>query len=137
MGPDSTKLCSLNVKWRKLYYIIEFLINQVHFSPNDIKKRKLFGLNGHVSVTLFLKVPQIFLLVWPRKYLVVPNYIVEIWKVRSKLSNTRLHFVHDKYIIEPLTASLRQFFKKMNNAFPSYWFTPSLWCTMQGAWTFC
>lgn len=38
MSPDSTKIYSLNVKWRKSYYIIEFLIKQVHFSPNDIKK---------------------------------------------------------------------------------------------------
>lgn len=43
MGPDSTKLCSLNVKWRKLYYIIQFVINQVHFSPNDIKKGSYLG----------------------------------------------------------------------------------------------
>lgn len=43
MSSDSTELDSLSVKWRKSYYIIEFLINQVYYSPNGIKKGSYLG----------------------------------------------------------------------------------------------
>lgn len=43
MSPDSTKLDSLYVKWRKSYHNIEFLINQVIHCPNDIKKGSYLG----------------------------------------------------------------------------------------------
>lgn len=43
MSFDFIKFCFLNVKWRKLYCIIEFLINYVCFSFNDIKKGSYMG----------------------------------------------------------------------------------------------
>lgn len=58
MSSDSTELDSLNVKWRKSYYIIEFLINHVYYSPNDIKKEVIWvKWTKHVSLTLSHKVP--------------------------------------------------------------------------------
>lgn len=43
MSSDFTELDSLSVKWRKSYYITEFLINHVYYSPNDIKKESYWG----------------------------------------------------------------------------------------------
>lgn len=58
MSSDSTELDSLNVKWRKSNYIIEILINQVYYSPNDIQKEVIWAKwTKHVSLTLSRKVP--------------------------------------------------------------------------------
>lgn len=59
MSSDSTELDSLNVKWRKSYYIIEFLINHVHIIVPMILKKEVIWVKWtkHVSLTLSHKVP--------------------------------------------------------------------------------